>query len=67
MADYNFTLCPKCKHGYLQSVSERKGGFSEGKAVAGAVLFGPVGVAAGALGKKKVTYQCSSCGYTIEK
>ena len=59
--------CPKCTFGTLWAVSERKGGFSGGKAVAGAVLAGPVGLAAGLLGKKKVTYQCDKCGYTVEK
>ena len=63
----NYTTCPKCRIGYLQSVSERTGGFSGGKAVVGAVLVGPLGLAAGALGKKKTTYQCNRCGYVIEK
>lgn len=62
----DFTSCPKCGMGYLRAVGERKGGFSGGKAVAGAVLLGPVGLAAGALGKKKTTYMCNRCGYTIE-
>ena len=39
--------------GNLMPVSERTGGFSGGKAVLGAVLVGPIGLAAGALGKKK--------------
>ncbi len=65
--------CPKCNPngfsscGVLKPISERTGGFSGGKAVAGAVLAGPIGLAAGALGKKKITYQCNKCGYTIEK
>lgn len=63
----NLTTCPKCRIGYLQSVSERKGGFSGGKAVLGAVIAGPIGLAAGALGKKKITYICNRCGYTVEK
>lgn len=67
MANTNPYICPKCYLGFLQRVSERKGGFSGGKAVAGAVLLGPLGVAAGALGKKKVTYQCSRCGYMVER
>lgn len=66
MADMNFKPCPKCHTGYLRAVSERKGGFSGGKAVAGAILLGPLGIAAGALGKKKVMYQCSKCGYMVE-
>ena len=62
-----YSPCPKCGVGYLTSVSERKGGFSGGKAAAGAVLAGPIGIAAGALGKRKVTYRCSKCGYIVER
>jgi len=51
----------------MEMVSERKGGVSGGKAVAGALFLGPVGLLAGALGKKKVLYQCNKCGYSIEK
>ena len=61
------TDCPKCRAQYsMVAISERKGGFSGGKAVAGALIAGPVGVAAGALGKKKTTYQCRKCGFQIE-
>ena len=59
--------CPKCKsYKTIQPMGERTGGFSGGKAVVGAVLLGPFGLAAGALGKKKVMYQCTKCGYTVE-
>jgi len=64
--DYSFNACPKCKIGFLEAVSERRGGFSGGKAVLGAVIAGPIGLAAGALGRKKTTYQCKRCGYTVE-
>ena len=64
---YGTDMCPKCKMGMLSAVGERTGGFSGKKAAVGAVLAGPIGLAAGALGKKKVTYKCSSCGYIIEK
>lgn len=67
MADLNFSPCPKCRVGYLRAISERQGGFSGGKAVAGALLFGPVGLVAGALGKKKKLYQCNKCGYMVEE
>lgn len=67
MADLNFTPCPKCHLGWMRAVSERTGGFSGGKAVLGAVIAGPIGIAAGALGKKKTVYQCNQCGYIIEK
>lgn len=64
--DLYMTSCPKCYLGYMKKIGERKGGFSGGKALVGAVVAGPIGLAAGALGKKLVTYECSRCGYTIE-
>lgn len=64
--DWSFKACPKCGMGFMSAVSERKGGFSGGKALVGAALVGPLGLAAGALGKKKTTYRCNRCGYTIE-
>ena len=64
--NYEFTPCPKCRIGYLTAVGEKTGGFSGGKAVLGAVLVGPIGLAAGAFGKKKKIYQCKKCGYMIE-
>lgn len=51
--DLNMTICPSCHLGYLRSVGEKHGGFSGGKAVVGVVIAGPIGLAAGALGKKK--------------
>ena len=42
---YEYEACPKCKIGCLKIVAERKGGFSGGKAVFGALVAGPVGVA----------------------
>ncbi len=59
--------CPKCFWGHMQPVGERTGGFSGGKAAVGAVLLGPLGLAAGALGKKRKTYCCDKCGYTVEE
>jgi ribosomal protein S27AE len=58
--------CPKCGS-YMKSISERIGGVSLGKAAIGAIAAGPIGLAAGILGKKKVLYQCSKCGYIVEK
>ncbi|MBK5243755.1 MAG: hypothetical protein JJE18_01790 [Eubacteriaceae bacterium] len=61
-------ICPKCgKSKTMEMVSERQGGISGGKAALGAVLLGPIGLIGGALGKKKVMFQCSNCGYTVEK
>ena len=65
--DLNFTVCPSCYLGTMHAVSERTGGFSGGKAALGAVIAGPIGLAAGALGKKKILYRCDKCGYSIEK
>ncbi len=64
--DLSFTPCPNCGIGIMQKAGERTGGFSGGKAVVGAVIAGPIGLAAGALGKKKITYVCNKCNYTIE-
>ena len=61
-------ICPKCKQfNTIEIMGEKKGGFSGGKAVVGGLVLGPVGLVAGALGKKKQVYQCTECGYTIEK
>lgn len=59
--------CPNCTVFFMRPIGERTGGFSGGKAVVGAVLLGPLGLLGGTLGKKKVTYKCTGCGYTIEK
>ena len=64
--DYSYSICPRCGRGYLRPIGERTGGFSGGKALLGAVIAGPIGIAAGAFGKKKVMYQCPDCGYTVE-
>ncbi|MBQ6600305.1 MAG: hypothetical protein IIX36_01550 [Clostridia bacterium] len=58
--------CPSCGSA-MKHIGERKGGFSGGKAVAGAIIAGPLGIAAGAMGKKINCYQCPCCGYTLEK
>lgn len=63
----NYSVCPRCRQGFMKALSERTGGFSGGKAVLGAIIAGPIGIAAGALGKKKVTYACDRCGYAIER
>lgn len=40
--------------------------FSVGKAAAGAILLGPIGLVGGALGKKKECYYCGKCGFQHE-
>ena len=59
--------CPMCNEekGW-KLVGEDKKGFSGGKAAAGAVLFGPVGLVGGALGKKRKTYACANCHFKQE-
>ena len=60
--------CPKCgKSNTFELVSEKTGGFSGGKAAAGAILLGPIGIIGGMFGKKTVQYKCKNCDYIIEK
>lgn len=57
--------CPSCLNsGNWRLVGTPKKGFSVGKATVGALLVGPIGVAGGALGKKKQSYHCSNCGFS---
>ncbi|MFZ4401485.1 MAG: CFI-box-CTERM domain-containing protein [Bacteroidales bacterium] len=51
--------CPKC--GSTQLTTNEKG-FSGGKAVAGAVLTGGIGLLAGFHGKNKIIITCLACG-----
>ena len=47
--------CPMCGEMFnWKKVDTEKKGFSVGKAAAGAVLFGPIGLVGGALGKKNL-------------
>lgn len=58
------SYCPSCqKSTQWKLAGNPKQGFSVGKAAAGALLVGPVGVAGGALGKKKHAYVCGNCGF----
>lgn len=40
-------------------------GFSAGKAIAGTIVFGPMGAVAGMNGKKKGYYNCGACGASL--
>lgn len=53
--------CPQCQS--TQITSQEKG-FSLGKAAAGGVLLGPVGLLGGALGSKKINVVCLNCGHS---
>ena len=55
--------CPKCGS---PSLSGGKQGFGVGKAVAGAVLFGGVGLLAGGIGANKTVVTCLNCGYKFK-
>lgn len=59
--------CPMCGEAIMwKQVDEQKKGFSVGKAAAGAILLGPIGVVGGAFGKKMVCYCCGKCGFQHE-
>jgi predicted RNA-binding Zn-ribbon protein involved in translation (DUF1610 family) len=51
--------CPNC--GSSQITAQKKG-FSIGRAAAGAILTGGIGLAAGAIGKNKIIITCLNCG-----
>jgi len=52
--------CPKCGS---TSISADKKGFGIGKAVVGAAVAGPIGLAAGGIGARKVRITCLNCGH----
>lgn len=52
--------CPQC--GSTQIMGQNKG-FGLGKAAAGGLLLGPVGLLGGLIGSKKIMVSCLSCGY----
>lgn len=51
--------CPKC--GSTQIVANKKG-FGLGKAAAGGLLLGPVGLLGGVIGSGKIVITCLKCG-----
>ena len=56
--------CPICgeKEGWVL-IENGKKGFSAGKALIGGFILGPIGLVAGALGKKTSSYYCKKCGF----
>ena len=59
MKNNDLIKCPKCQS---TQISDGKKGFSGGKAVAGAVLTGGIGILAGTIGSNKTVLTCLSCG-----
>lgn len=57
-----YSSIAKCPHCGSTSLFGNKKGFGIGKAVVGAALFGPLGLAAGSIGSKKVQVTCLKCG-----
>ena len=60
-ADDDYLVCPNCGSRKLH-IGQK--GFSIGKAVAGAVAFGGIGILAGTIGSKKIKATCLECGTT---
>ncbi len=53
--------CPKCRS--TQIVANKKG-FGLGKAAAGGLILGPVGLLGGLIGSGKIVVTCLKCGNT---
>lgn len=56
----DFVCCPRC--GSTQLTANKKG-FGLGRAAAGGLLLGPVGLLGGFLGSNKVIITCLKCGH----
>jgi len=52
--------CPKCRSSQLTA---NKKGFGLGKAAAGGLLLGPIGLLGGVIGSAKVKITCLKCGH----
>ena len=59
ISNEEYLCCPKCESKEIHS--EQKG-FSGGKALAGAILTGGIGILAGTIGSKDVQMTCLKCG-----
>ena len=53
--------CPRCKG---TMIAAGKQGFGFGKAAAGALLLGPLGILVGGAGRNRPTLTCRSCGHS---
>lgn len=61
----NVVKCPKCGSTMVSPIASKKG-FRYGRALLGAMLFGPIGLLAGTVGTGKVKIRCGcmNCGHT---
>lgn len=62
MEENDKLYCPHCGS---QQLTANKKGFGVGKAAAGAILTGGVGLLAGFIGSGKVKVTCLKCGQTM--
>lgn len=53
--------CPRCKS---NQITANKKGFGLGKAAAGGILLGPLGLLGGFLGSNKIMITCLKCGHS---
>lgn len=60
----HIAYCPKCTS---QSVTPVKKGFGVGKAAAGGLILGPVGLVGGAIGANKIEFVCANCGHRYKR
>ncbi|SKA36294.1 hypothetical protein SAMN04488128_10479 [Chitinophaga eiseniae] len=59
----NQVHCPKCNS---TQITANKQGFSVGKAAAGVILTGGIGLLAGGIGRNKVIITCLACGHQFK-
>jgi len=52
--------CPRCGSSQVHAGNK---GFGLGKAAAGGILLGPVGLLGGLIGSKKIMVTCLNCGH----
>jgi ribosomal protein S27E len=55
----NSVHCPKCNS---TQITAHQKGFSAGKAIAGDLLLGPLGLLAGQIGRNDIIITCLNCG-----
>lgn len=66
MENEELAFCPNCKG---KNIITGQKGFSLGKAAAGGILLGPLGLLAGTHKSKEIKFTCLDCGnkFTIEE